>query len=377
MRSGPGGSYRRGMTTETTTDAARVTIDTDRTAAFGERIVRAVDEACLVLQCSIGNQVGLFDTMVEMGPATSGQVAQSAGLQERYVREWLAALTAAGVVERDPANDTYRLPVEHAAVLTRAAGPDNLARLCQYIPMLAEAEALVVEAFRSGGGVPYSAFSRFHDVMSEDSAAVNDASLLDTIVPLVPGLPARLTAGIDVADFGCGSGHAINLMARAFPASRFVGYDFSTEAIDRARAEAAGWGLTNARFELQDVAQVNLADAFDLVTSFDSIHDQAHPGQVLAAIARAVRPDGIYLMVDVVGHSEVSDNLDLPLATFLYTCSVLHCMPVSLALGGDGLGTMWGRETALRMLGEAGFADVDVREVETDPQNAYYVCARG
>lgn len=352
-------------------------MDEQRAAAFADRMVSAVDAASLVLQCSIGDQLGLFDVLAELDDATSEQIAQAAGMQERYVREWLAALTVADVVEHDASSCTYRLPAEHAAALTRAAGPDNLARLCRYIPMLAEAESLVVEAFRSGGGVPYSAFSRFHEVMAEDSAAVNDASLLDTILPLVPGLPERLTAGIDVADFGCGSGHAVNLMARAFPASRFVGYDFSPEAIGRARAEAANWSLSNASFELQDVADLDRADAFDLITAFDTVHDQAQPAQVLAAIARALRPDGAFLMVDITGSSDVTDNVDMPLATLLYTCSLLHCMPVSLGLDGVGLGTMWGRQTALRMLGEAGFADVEVREVDTDPLNAYYVCTRG
>ncbi|RFU19109.1 class I SAM-dependent methyltransferase [Geodermatophilus marinus] len=352
-------------------------MDERRAAAFADRMVGAVDAASLVLQCSIGDQLGLFDVMAGLDGATSEQIAQAAGVRERYVREWLAALTVAGVVEHDATARTYRLPPEHAASLTRAAGPDDLARLCQCIPMLAEAEQLVVQAFRSGGGVPYTAFSRFHAVMAEDSAAVNDASLVGTILPLVPGCPDRLTAGIEVADFGCGSGHAVNLMARAFPASRFVGYDFSPEAIGRARAEAAAWGLPNARFELQDVAVLDRVDAFDLITAFDTVHDQAQPGQVLATIARALRPDGVFLMVDVTGSSEVADNVGMPLATFLYTCSLLHCMPVSLGLDGVGLGTMWGRQTALRMLGEAGFADVEVREIETDPQNAYYVCTLG
>jgi SAM-dependent methyltransferase len=360
-----------------TTQMQQRPLDEQRAAAFSDRMVGAVDAASLVLQCSIGNQLGLFDVLAGREGATSEQIAQAAGAQERYVREWLAALTVAGVVEHDASARTYRLPPEHAAALTRAAGPDNLARLCQYIPMLAEAEQLVVEAFRSGGGVPYSAFSRFHAVMAEDSAAVNDASLLDTILPLTAGHPERLTAGIDVADFGCGSGHAVNLMARAFPASRFVGYDFSPEAIGRARTEAAEWGLSNAVFEVQDVAGLDRVAAFDLITAFDTIHDQAQPAQVLAVIARALRPDGVFLMVDVTGSSDVADNVDLPLATFLYTCSLLHCMPVSLGLGGAGLGTMWGRQTALRMLGEAGFADVEVREIETDPQNAYYVCTLG
>lgn len=358
------------MSTDTTT----TTIDSERAAAFSERLLQAVDAASLVIQCSIGDQLGLFDALSQHPWTTSVKLAESMGLQERYVREWLAALTVAGVVNRDRASDTYHLPAEHASSLTHASGSSNLARLCRYIPMLAEPELRVVEAFKNGGGVPYSAFTRFHDVMAEDSAAINDASLLDAVVPILPGQPDGLAAGIDVADFGCGSGHAINLLGRAYPRSRFVGYDFSDEAIRRARAEAGDWGLNNVRFEVQDVAAIDLTDAFDLITAFDTIHDQAQPAEVLAAIARALRPEGAFLMVDSKGHSNVSDNLELPLATFLYTCSVMHCMAVSLELDGVGLGTVWGQETALRMLGDAGFADVQIRELATNLASDYFVC---
>jgi SAM-dependent methyltransferase len=212
--------------------------------------------------------------------------------------------------------------------------------------------------------------------MAEDSATVHDAALVVAILPLVPGLVDRLNEGIDLADVGCGQGHAINLMARAFPASRFTGYDFSEAGIAAARQEADTLELSNARFAVCDVSQLPVDAGFDLVTAFDTIHDQAHPAQVLANIAAVLRPGGTFLMVDIKASSNVEDNLELPWAPFLYTASTLHCMTVSLALDGDGLGTAWGTQTAVRMLGEAGFGNVEVKEIETDPFNSYFVATR-
>jgi 2-polyprenyl-3-methyl-5-hydroxy-6-metoxy-1,4-benzoquinol methylase len=165
-------------------------------------------------------------------------------------------------------------------------------------------------------------------------------------------------------------------MARAFPASRFVGYDLSAEAIAAAHDEAAQLGVGNVRFETRDVTKLGHANAFDLVTAFDAIHDQGFPEQVLRGIARALRPGGAFLMVDIAGATSVAENLDHPLGPYLYTVSCMHCMTVSLAQGGVGLGTMWGEEKARQLLAEAGFNKVDVTRIESDPVNAYYVATR-
>ena len=239
--------------------------------------------------------------------------------------------------------------------------------------MLARVEAGVVACFREGGGVPYDALTDFTQLTAELTGRGFDANLLERTLPLVPGLVERLQWGIDVADIACGSGHAINLMACTFPASRFTGYDFSPDAIAAARAEAQQWGLTNATFMEQDVAALDLADAFDFVTVFDAIHDQAHPARVLAIIARALRPGGTFLMVDIAASSNLEENIGHPLAPSLYAMSTLHCMTVSLAQGGEGLGSMWGEQRARQLLAEAGFTDVDVRRVEGDIVNNYYI----
>lgn len=243
--------------------------------------------------------------------------------------------------------------------------------------MLASVEDGIVESFRRDGGVPYSAFERFHEVMAEDSGQTVVAALADSILPLVHGLTERLEEGIDVLDVGCGSGRTLNLLACKFPKSRFVGYDFSEETIARARDEAEEHATTSVRFEVRDVANLDEKGRYDLITTFDAVHDQAKPTAVLEGIADALRANGVYLMQDIAGSSHLHNNMNHPLGPFLYTISTMHCMTVSLAQGGEGLGTMWGEEKALEMLEEAGFGEVEVRQLPHDFQNSYYVAKKG
>jgi SAM-dependent methyltransferase len=348
----------------------------DTTEEFAERMVGAIDAASLAILLSIGHQTKLFDTLAELPPATSAQIADAAGLNERYVREWLGGVAAGRIVDYDPAAQTYSLPGHRAAVLTRSAGPDNLSRVAQFIPLLAEVEQKVIERFHAGGGLSYSEYPRFHTLMAEQSGEVFDAALVDVTLPMADGLPDRLRSGAELADIGCGSGHAINVMAQAFPASKFTGIDFSDEGLAAGRAEADRLGLSNASFVAKDVTKLDIADAYDVVTAFDAIHDQAHPAEVLANIYRALRPGGVFLMVDIKASSRVEDNIGVPFASYLYTVSMMHCMSVSLGLDGDGLGTVWGRQLATSMLADAGFADVAVHEIEYDPINLYYVARK-
>jgi SAM-dependent methyltransferase len=352
-------------------------VDAAKAEAFAGKMLGVLNQGMLTLMTSVGHQAGLFDAMAKLPASNSLQIAEASGLNERYVREWLGAMTTGAIVEYDPEKKTYLLPPEHAAYLTRAAGPDNMAILAQFVPLMGLIESNLVESFRNGGGVHYSEYRDFHRMMAETSAAVHDAKLIDTILPLVPGLTERLQSGIDVADIGCGSGHAINLMARTYPNSRFTGYDFSEEGIGRARDEVARMNLPNAQFEVLDVATLDETLAYDLITVFDAIHDQAKPGVVLQKIASALRNDGTFFMIDVAASSELGNNLEHPLGTFLYSISTAHCMTVSLALDGDGLGAVWGEEMARRMLAEAGFAKVDVQNIENDIFNNYYIARKG
>jgi SAM-dependent methyltransferase len=350
-------------------------VDSARAEAFAGRTVQILNDAMLSLLLSVGHQTRLLDVMAEHSSVTSEELAQAAGLDERYVREWLAGLTVGGIVEHDPEATTYSLPPEHAACLTRIAGPGNLASFAQYTSLFGELEQQVVECFRNGGGVPYSAMPRFQALQAEESAQIHDAGLIEVTLPLVDGLVDRLRAGIDVIDIGCGHGHAANLIADSFPASRVTGIDISADGVRAAGAEAKRLQLTNARFELRDALELE-PRAYDLVTAFDVIHDLPRPAETLQAIHAALRDEGIFLMVDIAASSHVHENVEHPLGPSLYTASIFHCMTVSLANDGPGLGTMWGEQTARRLLDGAGFRDVEVRRVETDFLNSYYIARK-
>jgi 2-polyprenyl-3-methyl-5-hydroxy-6-metoxy-1,4-benzoquinol methylase len=326
---------------------------------------------------SVGHRTGLFDTMATLPPSSAVQIAKAAALNERYVREWLGAMVAAGVVDLDPDVGLYILPAEHGSMLTRKSPAQNLGVFAQYIPLLGAVEDDIVECFREGGGVPYGRFTRFHEVMAEDSGQTVLPALRDHILPLVPDLVDRLESGIDVLDVGCGRGKALILMAGMFPNSRFMGFDLSSEAINWGRETAERHGVINLGFEVRDLSDFHETaprNGFDLITTFDAIHDQAKPMNVLKGIRRAIKPDGVFLAQDIKGSCHHHLNVDHPIGTLLYTVSCMHCMTVSLAQGGDGLGAMWGRETAERFFLEAGFSTVEVHELSHDIQNNYYVC---
>jgi SAM-dependent methyltransferase len=351
-------------------------VDIEKAQSFGGRVVSILNESMTALQISVGHRTGLFDAMAELPPSTSADIAVAAGLDERYVREWLGGMTVARVVEHDPVQGTYWLPLEHGMSLTRAAGTANLATIAQFVSMLGRVEDGVVQSFREGGGVPYAEFAPFQRLMAEMSGQVSDATLIDVTLPLVPGLIDRLHAGIDVLDVGCGAGHVVNLIGRAFPNSRITGYDFSREGVTLAQAEAAAWGLTNVRFVVRDVAEIDETAKYDLITAFDAIHDQKSPGRVLRGIYEALKPDGTFLCVDIAGDTTHAGNMEHPLGAWLYGVSTFHCMTVSLAEGGEGLGTMWGRQKALHMLQHVGFRNVRVEQVEGDILNNYYIARK-
>lgn len=342
------------------------------TEALGEELTDVFNKVGLALLLSLGHRTGLFESMAGQAPATSDTIAARANLNERYVREWLAGMVASQMVAFDPGGRLYWLPGSHAALFTGQS--ENLAANMQWITVLAGVEDNVVDAFRHGGGVHYHCFHRFHEVMATDSAGTVVAALEEHILPLEPGLTERLTAGIHVLDLGCGSGRALIALATSYPNSRFVGYDLCEDAIARGRDLVTELNLSNVQFSVKDAS--NMADQrrFDLVTAFDAIHDQKDPAGVLAGICRALKPGGLFLMQDIAASSYLENNLDHPLGTFLYTISTMHCMAVSLAQGGDGLGTCWGREVAQDLLEKAGFGDVTLHQLPHDIQNEYYLC---
>ncbi len=350
--------------------------DSTKADAFAERFVTALNNGALCLMASIGHRTGLFDVLRELPPSTSDEIATQAGLNERYVREWLGAMVTAGVIEINPTSNRFSLPAEHAAFLTRAAAADNLSVFAQYIAVLGGVEDDIVECFREGGGVSYEKYPRFHAVMAEDSGQSVLSSLVGHVLPLVQGLTDQLASGIRVLDVGCGRGLIMIRLAELYPGSRFIGMELSLEAIEFARHAAAGRGLQNIEFVAADLSNFDEtaeSESFDFVTTFDAVHDQVRPFNVLKGIYRALKADGVYLMQDIKGSSHIQNNIDHPIGTFLYTISCMHCMTVSLAQNGEGLGAMWGEEKTREYLQHAGFRSIETHELAHDIQNNWYV----
>jgi 2-polyprenyl-3-methyl-5-hydroxy-6-metoxy-1,4-benzoquinol methylase len=347
--------------------------DKSKAEEFASKMIQILNGGMLSLMISIGHKTGLFDVISRLQPSTSDEIALVANLNERYVREWLGAMVTGGILDYDASTKKYSLPPEHAVFLTRAAGIDNLAVLTQYVSLMGNVENKIVDCFSKGGGLPYSEYPQFQQLQAEETARVFDNRLIDQILPLISTSKGKLNSGIEVLDVGCGRGRAINLMAREYTRSKFTGYDLSQEGITAAKEEAKKLGLTNVVFEIKDAASISEAQKYSLIIAFDTIHDQAQPTKVLKAIYNSLRTDGIFLMQDIAGSSALHENIENPLAPALYSVSTMHCMTVSLAYNGEALGTMWGKEKAVQMLLDAGFANVEVKRVEGDIMNYYYI----
>ena len=350
--------------------------DHAKAEAFANRLVGALNEGALALMTSLGHRVGLFDALAQWPEATSQSLADKAGLAERYVREWLGVMTTSGVVAYDPGTRTFTLPPEHAAFVTRAAAPNNIAVTSQFIGVVAGVEDEMVDRFRDGDGTHYHHYDRFHEVMGEDSAQTVVAALTEHILPIVPGLLERLRTGIEVTDVGCGRGRAMLHLAQAFPASSFRGIDLCPAAFAETQAEALRKNLGNLTFEAQDLSEAETLGGCDLITAFDAVHDQRDPQGLVRLVFDSLNEDGVFLMQDIGGSRDLATNINNPFAPLLYTISLMHCTPISLGQGGPGLGAMWGVETAQEFLALAGFEQVEMRNLPHDPINAYFIAHR-
>jgi ubiquinone/menaquinone biosynthesis C-methylase UbiE len=343
---------------------------------FADQLLNMLNQGALSLMVSIGHRTGLFDALAKLTPTTLDELTDHTALDRRYLSEWLGAMVTGAILQYDATSGRYSLPENHAALLTRTAAPDNIAVFAQYIGVLGQVEDRIVDCFRNGGGVGYEHYPRFHEVMSEDSGQTVLAALDEHILPLIKQCIPELERGIRVLDIGCGRAHALLHLAARFPNSKFVGYDLSEVALSYARKQAMKSGLTNVSFEQHDLTgfgeSAEMAQ-FDLITAFDAIHDQVTPQSVLDGIYLTLKQRGTFLMQDIRASSRLENNLDHPIAPLLYTLSTMHCMTVSLASNGAGLGTMWGEELALEMLQSAGFSDVTVHQLDHDFQNNFYV----
>lgn len=343
---------------------------------FVHQLLDTINGGALCLMISIGHKTGLFECMAGLKPSTSSAIAEAANLNERYVREWLNAMTVGKVCVYNEEDKTYFLPEEHAKLLTAGGGTGNMAVITQFIAMLGTVESKIVDCFKNGGGVGYEHFDKFHEIMAEESGQSLVPNLVDNVLPIIEGIDQKLKTGIKCSDIGCGMGRAIRKVAERYPESTFVGYDLSEEAIKGAGFETKESGLENVSFEQKDVSKLDVSGQYDLITAFDAIHDQAKPDVVLSNIYNALKPGGVFLMQDINTSKFVEKNMTHPASTFVYSISTMHCMTVSLAQGGAGLGAAWGVETAEAMLRDAGFAKIEIHNLEHDPMNSFFVATK-
>ena len=348
---------------------------------FAQRMTEILNHGALNLAMAIGYKNQIFDILADLNkPVTVPELASASGLHPRYLQEWLGIMVTGKIIELfsdQNAEDTYFLPPEHASSLTRQAGGMNMGVYTQEIPLLTScAMDPVSTAFKTGAGVPFSSYPDFQAFMAELSDAKHQKVLIDKFLPTVDKgqLLARLTAGIRVCDLGCGHGVAMNLMAKSFPKSTFVGIDNHGDAVRKA-AEA---GLSNAVYKVLDAAAIHgkkeFFSLFDYICAFDAIHDQSHPLEVLQGIRHMLAPGGMFSMIEIKAGSNQAGNMDHPMGPFLYTVSLMHCLPVGLNDHGSGLGMMWGRGKAEALLREAGFEDIEIAEMEYDLFNLHYLC---
>ncbi len=355
--------------------------------SFSETMVDILNYGAVNLAMAIGYRTGLFDVMDGFdGPRDAAAIARKAGLDTRYVQEWLGVMSTAKIVVLSRAANgppLFYLPKAHGDFITRRSGNANLGVYTQEIPLLTDcAMEAVIEGFCTGQGVTYEHYPKFQAFMSELADAKHRQVLVDVFLPSIEDgrLVQRLQSGIRVCDLGCAEGVAVMLMARAFPNSRFTGIDISVAAIDRARQEARRQHIENLELLVLNAAELQyndtFKDAFDYVTAFDAIHDQTRPLEALKGIYHVLAPDGRFSMVDIAAESDIDGNLEHPMGPFLYTVSLMHCLPVGLVDGGSGLGMMWGRQKALAMLAEAGFEQVQLLDIPDDPFNDHYYCRK-
>jgi SAM-dependent methyltransferase len=349
-------------------------IDQTKQEAFVQKVLGDTSATMTTLLASIGDRLGLFKDLAANGPGTSEEVARRTGTSERYVREWLGGMAAAGYVEYDAPTCRFSLPAEHVAALAAEGGPFFYGGIYEMIPALAAVFDQVTEAFRQGGGVRQANYPpAVWDGLERSSAGWFNNLLLQRWIPAMPAVQSKLQRGVRVADVGCGRGWALIKLAQAFPACRYFGYDMYGPAVDEATARAKAAGVQDrVAFQQVDVSN-GLPAEYDVITTFDVIHDVVDPLRTLRALRRALASDGVYVCLDTNCSDKLEENIS-PLGAMLYGFSVLYCMTTSLAWGGAGLGTLGFHERKVQeMCSEAGFHGVRKVPLENPFNNLYEI----
>jgi SAM-dependent methyltransferase len=349
-------------------------IDQAKQEAFVNKVLGDTSATMTTILASIGDRLGLFKDLAANGPATSAEIARRTGTNERYVREWLGGMTAAGYVEYDSATCRFTLPAEHAAAIATEGGPFFFGGIHQMLPALVAVVDQVTEAFQKGGGVRQANYpSGMWDGLERFTAGWFNNLLLQQWIPAMPKVQSKLERGVPVADIGCGRGRALIKLAQAFPNCHYFGFDVYGPAVEEASARAKAAGVHGrVTFQQVDVSK-GLPGSYDVITTFDVIHDAPDPIGLLRTIRRALAPDGIYVCLDINCSDKLEENIG-PLGALFHGFSVLYCMTTSLAWGGLGLGTLGFHErNAHEMCADAGFGSVRRVPLENPFNNLYEI----
>jgi SAM-dependent methyltransferase len=338
-----------------TDGAARREVDPAKLEAFLGKAVVELGATSSAILVRIGDELGLYRAMADGEPVTPGALAARTGTHERYVREWLANQAAGGYVEYDAEEGTFTLPPEQALALATEDSPASLQGAFQVMAAFQAARERIVEAFRTGGGLPWG--EHHHDLFAGTERFFRPgyaAHLVDAWIPALDGVEEKLRAGGLVADVGCGHGASTLLLARAFPRARVVGYDTHAGSIEHARRQAAREGLGDrVLFQVAD-ATTFPGRGFDLVAHFDSLHDMADPVGAARRVRQALAPDGTWMIVEPRAGDRIEENLN-PVGRMFYAASTLVCVPNSLAGDGPALGAQAGEARLREVVEQAGF----------------------
>ena len=353
------------------TDAA---LDPDRLGRFALRVWQYKQGEVVALMIHLGDRLGLYQAMSGIGPVDAEGLAERTGLQRRWLLEWLRGQAAAGLLE-SPDGKTFELTAEASAVLAVEAGRLWFAAgAFQVGAVTPEGRDRLAAAFQTGIGLSYDGLGPegAHGV-ERMLAPWSRLALVPRILPSLDGVAERLASGALAADVGCGAGVALITMARAFPGSQFVGYDPSSHAIAIGRANVAESGPGNVEFRCEGAEALPPTPTYDFITTLDCIHDMPRPAEAIAAIRRAIKPDGTWLIKDIRSSGSWTSDQRNPVLAMMYGTSVANCMSSALSEpGGAGLGTLgFDPVTAEAMCRDAGFGTFRIHDFE-DPANLYY-----
>ncbi|MFT3804550.1 MAG: methyltransferase domain-containing protein [Burkholderiaceae bacterium] len=348
-------------------------MDKERAQAFMKKVVGDVGTAMSAVLVMVGDRAGLFAAMAGAGPSTAESLAGRVGMHPRYVREWLSVMTCAGYVVHDEAADAFVLPDEHALYFADPSAETYLGGLFYGLPSLARAAPDLVDDFRQGSGIPFTAFGDALPVAFEQmNRSVYEKRLVSSWLPELPGIVERLAAGGRALDIGCGTGVVPITLARAFAGAHVEGLDVDARSIELARMNAREAGVADrVVLRVAGADDVPASPGYDLITTFDVIHDLPDPLGALRAIRGALTADGTYLMVEPKVEDRLAANVGNPFARMLYAISCMHCVPQSLSQGGEGLGACWGPARARRLVEQAGFSRFEALPIRS-PALAFY-----